>query len=230
MDFFNKFEIDAEGIKYEKPLPVTAGVGGALETPYYLHVATDTDLAVLVPSAAGVLVALLVGVVTMLFQFRQIRANITSFRHQWMVELRSSAAEYLQILYSTALCLTEKEGYALTDAYIEKQEKIAILTFKIELLLSRDDDATKSIFKLDKELCSKLYSLTYKASWSEFFQDFYKLRDLFRVELEDAWLDVQVDLSTKKRNAGKGDIFRRLSPLIVRSPTPKDLSTEPKQD
>lgn len=229
-----KFDVVAADIKYEKPPVVVPEVGSAKDAPYYFHIATDTDLAVVVPSAASVLVTFVVGVAALIFQRRQVRANITNFRHQWMVELRSFAAEYLQSLYSTAWGVTTKEDYPSSPEYTAFCDKIAILTFKIELLLSRDDSSTTKIFELDKSLCTKLYALTYDDSMGDFLQDLLKLRDLFRIELEDAWLDVQVDLSAKKRKVRKVEIFARLSAIILR-PTvkkPEDqqlasITTEP---
>ncbi|MCK3826212.1 hypothetical protein [Pseudomonas sp. W2Aug9] len=217
MEIIEKFELAADQVKYEKPNTVATSLGSEKDTPYYLHVSSDTDLSVVMPSIAGVVVTLLIGVVTILFQRRQIRANITGFRHQWMVELRGCAAEYMQYLFSVAWSLTEKEGYAESGEYFAAQEKIALLTFRIELLLSRDDPSTKAIFSLDRALCDKLYALSYKESWDDFIIDLYKLRDLFRVELEDAWLDVQVDLSAKTRQEGKSEIFKRLALLAKKS-------------
>lgn len=217
MEIFDRFEIALPEIRYERPLGLIS-TGESKELPYYFHISTDTDLGVLVPSAAGVFVTLVVGVVTVVFQRRQIRANITGFRHHWMVELRRCASEYLQFIYSTAWNLTEKEDFAQSAEYLSAQDKIALLTFNIELLLSRDDDSTKAIFELDRTLCDKLYSLTYKSPlWVEFINDLYKLRDLFRIELEDAWIDVQVDLSAKKRKAVKGEIFARLASLLSKT-------------
>jgi hypothetical protein len=215
MEIIEKFELSADQVKYEKPNVVATSLGAEKHMPYYLHVSSDTDLSVVMPSIAGVVVTFLIGVVTIIFQRRQIRANITNFRHQWMVELRGCAAEYLQYVYSTAWSLTSREGYSESLEYVVAQDKIANLTFRIELLLSRDDESTKKIFELDKSLCQKLYALTYNAPWDGFFQELCNLRDLFRVELEDAWLDVQVDLSAKKRKAAKVEVLERVRSLVL---------------
>lgn len=230
MEMLEKFDIAAADIKYEKPPVVVPEVGSAKDVPFYFHIATDTDLSVVVPSAASVFVTFVVGVAALMFQRRQVRANITNFRHQWMVELRSCAAEYLQSLYSMAWGLVAKEDYSKSPEYTVFCDKIAILTFKIELLLSRDDPSTSKIFELDKSLCKKLYALTYEDSMDDFLQDLLELRDLFRIELEDAWLDVQVDLSAKKRKVRKNEIFARLSAVIRRPVVKKPEVTGVQQE
>ncbi len=215
MEFLESFKIAAAELNYEKPPVLTPVTGSAKETPYYFHVATDTDPTVFIPSAASVIVTLVVGVAAIMFQRRQVRANITNFRHQWMVELRGCAAEYLQAIYSAAWSLVHIQGFKDTPEYIVLQNKLAVLTFKIELLLSRDDASTAEIFKLDQELCDSVYDLNYGDSLDVVFEGLVELRKLFRIELEDAWIDVQIDLSARKRKVRKSELFNRLSSLIL---------------
>jgi hypothetical protein len=142
-------------------------------------------------------VALIVAWLTVRVQKNQIKANISNFRHQWMAELRACASEYLQVLYAVALRRESVRGYVNEKGYLEDQERIAILSCKLEMLLSRDDERTKKIFALDVELIEDVYALRFGESKAEIIDKLNVLKNILRQELEGAWEDIQIDVGKK---------------------------------
>lgn len=172
---------------------------GVKNEPIYIHTDADTDFWTVAPSILGVIVAVAVGYFTLRVQKNQIRANLSTLRHQWMTELRGTSSEYLQVLCMIALRTEGKPGFKNSIEYMELYERQTILTCKFEMLLSRDDASTEAIFKLDQELCNELGLMQDGDDANSTIDKVDALKKMIRAELEDAWEDIQNDIGTRRR-------------------------------
>lgn len=223
MDLFQSFELDSSNIKYSGTgfyqRKIASSELGSKDLPLNIHLDTDTDWAVVAPSAAGVVVALIVAWLTVRVQSNQIKANLSNFRHQWMSELRNCASEYLQTLFAVAIRRQQVQGYIEGPDFRSDQEKIAVLTCKFEMLLSRDDEKTKRLFDLDLDLIDDLYSLKFGEDKSHLIDKLNELKDMLRNELEEAWEDIQVDVGRKARRSDSkiSRVYKKLCGMLSRS-------------
>ena len=174
---------------------------GTKDAPIVVHVDTDTDWPSIIPSGAGVIVALIVAWLTVRVQKTQISANISTFRHQWINELRVCAAEYMQAMFSMSINLCVEEDYRGKPDYSVSYAKMIMLGTKFEFLISRDDDDTARMRDLDNEIIALIGRVEYSNDLSPVFGKINKFKELVRDELESAWADIQRDLGKNKRSS-----------------------------
>lgn len=199
----DSFQLNINDIKYSGKSPADLGaaviVNGDPDTPLKLHIDTDTDWATVAPSAAGVVVALIVAWLTVKVQRIQISANLSNIRHQWMVELRSCAAEYLQSIVTRSVKNQNDRDWLGCEADFELYRRIAVLTLQFEMLLSRDDDATRAIFELDNRMMNVVSKMARGDKAQPVIEMVNQMKDLLRLELEEAWNDVKRDVGKQKK-------------------------------
>ncbi|KPA95396.1 hypothetical protein [Pseudomonas asplenii] len=203
MDLPPNLALDVAGIKYEgsgllKRGELTSQVG-TQEKPLYIHIDSDTDWPAVAPSVAGVIVAIIVAVFTVKVQKTQIRANISSFRHQWINDLRLVSSEYLQSLYSMAVRLKMNDDYFRSEQQLKDYDKILVLTTRFEMLLSRDDGYTQEILACDQRVMDVLSAYNKEFDFNQLTCDVNLLKDLVRKELERAWEDIKADVGFRSR-------------------------------
>ncbi|WP_460420782.1 hypothetical protein [Pseudomonas sp. ZL2] len=187
---------DGKGISVEKTSTLSVGTKDA---PLTVFVESDTDWAAAIPSAAGVVVALLVAWLTVRVQKNQILANLSNFRHQWMVELRGCASEYLQAIVTMAVKTAKAPGFCGSAEVFEIYRQIAVLTVRFEMLLSRDDVSTAEILKLDNKMVKDLLNMKEGDSAQPVLDMVNEFKRLLRIELEEAWIDIQCDVGKRAR-------------------------------
>lgn len=202
----DSFQLSVNDMKYAGKSSADLGaaviVNGDPDRPLKLHVDTDTDWATVAPSAAGVIVALIVAWLTVRVQRNQISSNLSNFRHQWMVELRLCVAEYLQSIVTRSVKNQNDKEWLGSSEDFELYRRIMVLTVQFELLLSRDDEVTSVIFELDNRIMKMLYGLSPGDSSTPIIELVNQLKDLLRRELEKAWIDVQRDVGKVNRLSG----------------------------
>jgi hypothetical protein len=200
------YKLDVESIRYNGN-----GIGsdkassafvGTKEAPLFVFIDSNTDFVALVPSVAGVVVALIVALFTVRVQQNQIKANISNFRHQWMAELRGAASEYIQVMFVLAHNLEFVKDYRNSETYKNDHARMAVLGSKIDMLLSRNDEATEKLFELDVLISERLNKLAYQEDCQLVINQIIEYKDLVRKELENAWIDIQDDLGRKSRFFG----------------------------
>lgn len=197
------FELSVNDIKYAGRSSTDLGaallVNSDPDRPLKIHLDSDTDWATVAPSAAGVVVALIVAWLTVRVQRNQISANLSTFRHQWMVELRACASEYLQAMITQSVKNQGDVNFRGSLEDFEIYRRITILTLQFEMLLSRDDEATQKILDLDNRINKKLSEMLPGDDAGPIIDLVNEMKDLLRVELEGAWNDVQRDVGKRKR-------------------------------
>jgi len=197
------FKLDVSGVRFEgKGVLVDSDINkyvGLKESPLFVHVESDTDWATVAPSAAGVVVALLVAWLTVGVQRNQIKANLSTFRHHWMTELREAASEQLQVMAYLANQVAGQKGYKGSDDYIKTCARGAQLRAKVELLLSRDDEFSTPLMAAGREALKTVSHCKYGDDISKLFSTVSDYKNLLRAELERAWIDAQDDLGINKR-------------------------------
>jgi hypothetical protein len=187
---------DGKGILVDQATTTSVGTK---EHPLTVYVSSDTDWIAFGPSAAGVIVAILVAILTIGVQRNQIKSNISNFRHHWMVELRSAASELIQLMTLLANSVTMNQGYKKTPEYFENCSKASQLRAKIDLLLSRDDETSKKIMSAGLETLKKVSSASYQDDKDKILSYVSAYKHLLRAELERAWGHTQEDLGINKR-------------------------------
>lgn len=203
MELPQSLQIDVTGLEYDgstlfKRGEISPGLG-AQDKPFYIHIDSDTDWPTVAPSAAGVIVAVLVAVLTVRIQRNQIRANISAFRHQWISDLRLVSSEYLQSLYSMAIRLKVSDGYFKSEQQLKDYDKLMVLTARFEMLLSRDDEYTQEILACDQKIMNAINNHQQELDFKQLTNDVNALKDLVRKELERAWSDIKADVGFKSR-------------------------------
>ncbi len=197
------FELNVNDIKYAGRSSTDLGTALLVisdpDRPLKIHVDSDTDWATVTPSAAGVVVALIVAWLTVRVQRNQISANISTFRHQWMVELRACASEYLQAIVTQSVKNEGDKDFLGSSENFEMYRRTTILTLQFEMLLSRDDAATQKIFELDNRITKKLFEMRPGDDAQPIIDLVNEMKDLLRLELEEAWIDVQRDVGRRKK-------------------------------
>ncbi len=201
MELFSSFELDASGARFESKgfykKPLVESAVGLKDNPLHIQVNSDTDWAVVAPSAASVVVALIVAWLTVRVQKNQIASNLSNFRHQWMVELRTCASEYLQAIVTRAVKVESTEGFLGSPESFEIYRRITVLTLQFEMLLSRNDEETKRLFDLDNKIMDMLYKMKSGDDSEPVINLVNEMKELLRSELESAWLDVKRDVGKK---------------------------------
>ncbi|WP_336202703.1 hypothetical protein [Pseudomonas guariconensis] len=187
---------DGKGISVERSSTISVGTKDA---PLTVFVESDTDWAATIPSAAGVVVALLVAWLTIRVQKNQILANLSNFRHQWMTELRGCASEYLQAIVTMASKTANVPGFRSSPEAFEVFRQITVLTVRFEMLLSRDDDSTAVILELDNKMVKAVLSMREGEKAQPILDMVNEFKGLLRVELEEAWIDIQCDVGKRVR-------------------------------
>lgn len=184
-------------------VPLTHTIVGTEKVPIYINVDTGFDYAGVATAIIGFVVALVVGLFTVTVQRNQIQANISNFRHQWMVELRECASELLQLfLVVTNKASRYKEYKSGGDYYLDRS-RAAQLNAKLALLLSRDDERSEAIRKSSAKILELLRDLEVGGDRSIRFKEINRLQNLIREELESAWQDTKHDLGISRRLLGK---------------------------
>lgn len=198
----DSFQLRIDDIKYAGKS--SADLGGAIivngdpDRPLKIHVDTDTDWATVAPSAAGVVVALIVAWLTVRVQRNQISANLSNFRHQWMVELRSCTSEYLQSVVTRAVKIQSETDFIDSPSDFELYRRITVLSLQFEMLLSRDDQSTREIFEIDNQIITALFTMMPGDNADQVIGLVNQMKDLLRTELESAWNDVKRDVGKQK--------------------------------
>lgn len=196
------FELQVEDLRYSGSNGdmniAPEHLAGAENNPLYVYLETGTDWGVAGPSIASVIVVLLVAVLSYNLQRNQIKANLSNFRHAWMKELRDCATELVESLFSMAIRIESDPDFQRSVERIVKHERIAALSSKFDMLLSRDDEDVEAISSLSQKIIMDLNRLQYGDDSQPILDDMSSLMELIRKELENAWCDIQKDVGMKK--------------------------------
>ena len=208
------FELSAGELRYEgkgiyKKGQVSQQLGTS-DAPLVVQLETSTDWVAFGPSAAGVIVAMLVALLTMSVQKNQIQANISNFRQAWMAELRESGAEFIQIMTLLVNMTTQSSEYRETEAFIASCARAAQLKAKIDLLLSRNDEQSKILRDAAYNTLSYVSSLGYGSKKKKGLKMIGRYKTLLRAELEQAWTHTKDDLGINKKV-----VFSKWSAVVV---------------
>lgn len=202
MDIFDKFELAAQGLSYSGH-SLTDDVKsetkvGSKEQPLYIHTDSDTDWATASPSIAGVVVAIIVAWLTLKVQKNQVKANLSSFRNQWMSELRACGSEHLMAMVDMAVKTEMEPDFSSSGGHFEAYRKISALGLKFDLLLTRDDEDATRIRNLEEVTVRMLFAMSPGADSQPVIDNINQLKALLRSELEDAWTDIKKDVGKTK--------------------------------
>lgn len=195
-----KFELTVEANKLRESgiIPLSHATVGTEKVPIYINVDTGFDYAGVATAVIGFVVALVVGWFTVTVQRNQIQANISNFRHQWMVELRDCASELLQLFLVITNKASRYEEYKAGGEYYSDRSRAAQLNAKLALLLSRDDERSEAIRKTSVKVLESLRDLKVGGDRSVRFTHIGRLQNLIREELESAWQDTKHDLGINR--------------------------------
>lgn len=199
-----ELKIEAEHLKDSGLLPLASGLGSE-DLPIYIKIDTGFDYSVLT-AVIGFFVAIVVARFTVKVQRNQIQANISNFRHQWMMELRESASELVQI-FVMMINKSAKDSEYRKEGYVADRERAAQLRAKIDLLLSRNDKATNDIRTTCGGLLDAINSMKYEDDTSHNIDRLVHFQDLVRAELEKAWSDTKADLGVTKAKPWYRSLF-----------------------
>jgi hypothetical protein len=202
MGTFDKFELSAQGLSYSgqrltDDAKSEASVGSK-EQPLYVHTESDTDWATASPSIAGVAVAIIVAWLTVRVQKNQIKANLSGFRNQWMTELRICGSEYLMAMLDMALKTEMEPNFRSSNEHFQAYIRVNSLGLKFELLLTRNDEEVAQIRSLEDATVKMLFDMEQGDDSQPIIDKINKLKQLLRVELEDAWTDIKKDVGKAK--------------------------------
>lgn len=206
-----KFELKVEAVRLKESGLLTGSQisEGTPASPIYLNVDAGFDYAALTTAVIGLIVAVVVAKFTVSVQRNQIQANISNFRHQWMVELRESAAELIQLAALMINSATKDDGYKPSALYTQHYSRAMQLRAKIDLLLSRDDDDSFLIRKTCGDLLRDINALKIGDSVPDMVDKLVGYQDLLRKELEGAWEDTKDDLGVNEKAYGKRLISKK---------------------
>jgi hypothetical protein len=212
-EFVEKVELKVEANKLIEGGGISVNhVGvGTEAVPIYINVDTGVDYAGITTAIIGFAVAIVVGWFTISVQRNQIQANLSNFRHQWMVELRQCASELLQLFLVMANKASRSEKYRSNGDYYSDRSRAAQLNAKLALLMSRDDAQSKNIRQASAKILDGLRDLTVGGDRLGRFKEISALQELLRKELESAWGDTKNDLGVGRRLVG-GDPKESRSP------------------
>jgi len=163
-------------------------------SPIFINVDAGFDYGALVSAIIGFAVAVIIAHFTVRVQRNQIKANISNFRHQWMVDFRESASELIQLMAMMISMSAQKQGYKPGDEYIKNYARALQLRSKIELLLSRDDDYTVAIRVACADLLERINATRVGDDVTSLTEAMVGFQDLLRKELERAWSHTKHDL------------------------------------
>lgn len=203
-----ELKVDAVRLKDSGFLPIGSSSVGAKNSPIYITVDTGFDYSGAVTAFIGFLVAVVVARFTASVQRNQIQANISNFRHQWMVELRESASELIQLFVVMINKSAKSVDYRNNGDYVLDRSRAAQLRSKIDLLLSRNDENTNTLRRMCGDLLDDINSMVFGADAKPLVDKLVYLQDMIRSELENAWSDTKTDLGIDKRGPWY-DIFRK---------------------
>ncbi|MFJ1573044.1 hypothetical protein ACIOAU_15895 [Pseudomonas sp. NPDC088322] len=172
------------------------------DSPIYLNVDTGIDYGAIVTAVIGFVVAVIVARFTVGVQRNQIKANISNFRHQWMVDLRECASELIQLMALMISTAAKQKGYKPSDEYVKHYARALQLRSKIELLLSRDDDYTVTIRSACGDLLGKISKIKVDDEIDPLIEAMVAFQDLLRKELERAWGHTKNDLGINTKVLG----------------------------
>lgn len=198
MEVFDKFELNAQGLSFSghrltDDLKVETQFGSK-EQPIYVFTQSDTDWATVSPSIAGVVVAIIVAWLTVRVQKNQIKANLSSFRNQWMSELRACGSEYLMAMLDMAVKTEMDPEFYNSGEHFQAYRQVNSLGLKFELLLTRDDEDATKIRDLDEVTAQMLFAMKLGDDSQPVIDNINNLKSLLRIELEDAWTDIKRDV------------------------------------
>ena len=211
------FKLDVSGFSYQlskTPAYHSYVQLGEKTLPLNVHLDTDTDWAIVLPSVASIVVASVVAWLTVKIQRTQINANLSNFRQQWMVELRDCASQYLRALFSMSMRISTQKDFRSEPRYFELHEEIAALTCKFEMLLSRNDAQTEKIFELDAGLLDDINNLEFDSDPQVCIDKINEMKQLLRNELESAWQDVKSDYGSSEKPKRFAMLARLLAPKM----------------
>ncbi|WP_176506404.1 hypothetical protein [Pseudomonas urethralis] len=199
-----KLELTVEAVKLNQTglLQGSLASTGEKQSPVYLNVDTGIDYAAIVTAALSFLVAIIVARFTVGVQQNQIQANISNFRHQWMVELRECASELVQLMALMINGSAKTAGYKPGALYTTHYSRAMQLRSKIDLLLSRDDDQSYTARKYCGDLLDKINLLPHGSNIDNIIADMVHFQNLIRHELEEAWKDTKNDLGINRKVFG----------------------------
>ena len=205
-----KFELKVEAVRLKESglLPGTQTSTNSESSQIYLNVDTGVDYPAITTAIIGLIVAVVVAKFTVSVQRNQIQANISNFRHQWMVELRESASELIQLAALMINAAAKDQNYKPGALYTQHYSRVMQLRGKIDLLLSRDDAESFLIRKTCGDLLQDINALQVGDSVPDMIDKLVKYQDLLRKELEGAWEDTKDDLGINDRAYGKR-LFRK---------------------
>ncbi|WP_223513490.1 hypothetical protein [Pseudomonas sp. GL-R-26] len=173
---------------------------GTSESPIVVHVDTDTDWPAIIPSGAGVVVALLVAWLTVRVQQNQIQGNISNFRNHWMSELRAAASELVMVMRVLSNAIVKKKDFKVTDEYYDYSSRMLQVLSRVELLLSRDDEHSDQIRALGNKIVRKVLVIDFRdPKHQEVLDDVTRFQNLVREELETAWAHTKEDLGINRK-------------------------------
>jgi len=191
-----KFELKIEAVKLKESglAPLSQTAAGTEASPLYINIDTGFDYSGVITAFIGFLVAIVVGWFTVSVQRNQIQANISNFRHQWMVELRECGSELIQLFIVMTNLMGRNKDYRSGGEYVSHRSRAAQLRAKLDLLLSRDDPRTDDIRNGCGDLLDSINELRVGGDRDSRFEEVARIQDLLRLELESAWEDTKSDL------------------------------------
>lgn len=171
-------------------------------SPIYLNVDTGWDFGAIVTAVIGFAVAVLVARFTVGVQRNQIKANISNFRHHWMVDLRECASELIQLMALMINNSAKQRSYKPSEDYLKHYSRALQLRSKVELLLSRDDEYTAAIRSACANLLEAINEIKIGDEINPRIAALVAFQDLLRGELERAWDDTKSDLGINSKAFG----------------------------
>ncbi|QXH44242.1 hypothetical protein KSS93_15195 [Pseudomonas xanthosomatis] len=198
MELFEKFELSTQGIGYGgSHLSVDSkyetGVGSKAE-PFYIHTDSDTDWAGLSPSIAGVVVAIIVAWLTVRVQKNQIKANLSTFRSQWMTDLRVCASEYLMVMLDMAVMTEKDPKFRSSRQHYEGYRQLMSLGAKFDLLLTGEEDDAKALRDIENKTSTIILAMKSGEDSQPAIDSINNFKDLLRVKLHVTWCEIKRDV------------------------------------
>lgn len=197
-----EIKLEAVRLKETGLFSATQQFTGTQAAPIYLNVDTGVDYTAIATAFFGFIVAVVVARFTVSVQRNQIQANVSNFRHQWMVELRESASELVQVAAVMINGRAQSNDYRTKGDYRKDYSRALQLRAKVEMLLSRDDDQSREVRATCGAMLKKINAINNGDNVQEILSELVDYQNLIRRELEGAWSDTKNDLGINKRAFG----------------------------
>lgn len=161
--------------------------------PLKLSVSTDTDWPTIVVGTSSVFVAFVIALLSYHTQKNQVKANAANLRHQWIEELRNTAAKFVEQATLLSNKIFDDHNYLKGNESTELYSSLLYSQVKISLMLDKSKRRNKKVIDIAEKTLGAIKNLP--KSGDELVALLIEFEEVVSEILESAWQDIKFDLN-----------------------------------